>query len=417
MRTRPYLLALAALSVAALSVATPALAQKPPAPITGRLAPETVFEHMIQAPDGAPLNIAELQGKVVALNFWATWCRPCIDSIPRYNAIVEQYEDDIVFIAVTSEPPEKVEPLLEKLGMRAWIACDTDSSVFRNYNVNQLPYGVVIDAFGVVADFESLGGLDTEDLDRIIRGERVKFSSGENRTIHAGAFDWEIGFDAGMRRADIQPSSVHEAIGLAKQDGGFTAMAHTVHGLAMWAWDADRSRVLVEGFDDPRNDRFDVAINIPGGNESDVKSELRALLQNRLNVRIGWEEREVETLVLRRIDGVPHKLREEDRYIGDVEDENTSVAHFGELEKNYIWRNRTVTGDRIEALREFIELYAWRPVFDETGLEGFYTWTLELAMTDTQDKAPIVECELGLSLTREIRTARMLVIRPETPEP
>lgn len=60
-------------------------------------------------PKGKKTLLSSLQGKVVMLNFWGTWCAPCIKEIPKLNAFVDKYkEEPIEFLAITTEDEEKV---------------------------------------------------------------------------------------------------------------------------------------------------------------------------------------------------------------------------------------------------------------------------------------------------------------------
>lgn len=57
---------------------------------------------------GKPFTLHQFGGKPVVLNFWATWCRPCISEMESLEAVYQQYKDRVVFLAVSSEPMEKI---------------------------------------------------------------------------------------------------------------------------------------------------------------------------------------------------------------------------------------------------------------------------------------------------------------------
>lgn len=62
---------------------------------------------------GVPHRLSEFKGKTVFMNFWATWCPPCIAEMPYILELAEEAPDDVVFLLVTSEKPERVEPFLK----------------------------------------------------------------------------------------------------------------------------------------------------------------------------------------------------------------------------------------------------------------------------------------------------------------
>ena len=64
-------------------------------------APPLSVERLLNAPDDASAEWGALKGKVVVVEFWATWCAPCIASIPHLNELAEQFRDeDVVFISL-----------------------------------------------------------------------------------------------------------------------------------------------------------------------------------------------------------------------------------------------------------------------------------------------------------------------------
>ena len=109
-------------------------AQPAEGPQVGEPAPAIELEGLLHAPEGAPapneLGWDDLKGNVVVLEFWATWCGPCIAAIPHLNALTEEFKGKPVrFISVTDEDETKVRKFLEKRTMSSWIGLDTDRSL------------------------------------------------------------------------------------------------------------------------------------------------------------------------------------------------------------------------------------------------------------------------------------------------
>jgi thiol-disulfide isomerase/thioredoxin len=133
-----------ALSVTSLLSLTPSRAQVPAIKV-GDTAPEIKLEKLLQAPPGAETAASGLKGKVVVLEFWATWCLPCVPAIKHMNTVAEKFKDrPVQFIAVTDEGDEPlVTKFLKEQPIRGWVGLDTDGSVFRAYKPSGRPHTVL----------------------------------------------------------------------------------------------------------------------------------------------------------------------------------------------------------------------------------------------------------------------------------
>lgn len=96
------------------------------------------------------LTLADLKGKVVVLDFWATWCGPCIRSIPHANKLMEAHgEEGLVIIGVThSRGAEKMQATAEKHGIKYPIAKDIEGKTVQAYKANGFPDYYLIDRAG-----------------------------------------------------------------------------------------------------------------------------------------------------------------------------------------------------------------------------------------------------------------------------
>ncbi len=137
----------------------------------GTLHPPLGFEFMVQGPQPADVNWQNLRGKVVVLDFWGTWCAPCVADIPRLNELVSHYgKKPVQFIAVGHENPRKVAWFLKRNRMDTWIALDTDLSVYKAYTAFGIPYTVVVDQNGRVAAVLNPKDLTEAVIDAVLAG-------------------------------------------------------------------------------------------------------------------------------------------------------------------------------------------------------------------------------------------------------
>ncbi len=75
------------------------------------------YDWTIQALDGQDLNMTEVKGKVVVLNFWATWCPPCVAEMPSLQRLYETLKDEgVEFVCVSGEEQDTVQKFVQEKG-------------------------------------------------------------------------------------------------------------------------------------------------------------------------------------------------------------------------------------------------------------------------------------------------------------
>jgi thiol-disulfide isomerase/thioredoxin len=98
-------------------------------------------------PDGNEVDLNQYLGKnVIMLDFWATWCGPCILAMPEVASIAEKYKDrGLVFFAVNvGEDPDSVKEFLTRNNLKIPVAMDFDGKIHQSFNDAGLPHTVVI---------------------------------------------------------------------------------------------------------------------------------------------------------------------------------------------------------------------------------------------------------------------------------
>jgi thiol-disulfide isomerase/thioredoxin len=117
----------------------------------GAIAPD--FEWA--GPDGQTLRLSSYRGRVVVVNFWATWCPPCKQEMPILQRVAASEPDVIVLEVDLMEPGDRARNFLDSLGLdRLQPVFDNDGATTRRYGVLSLPSTFFIDKDGVIRHLE-----------------------------------------------------------------------------------------------------------------------------------------------------------------------------------------------------------------------------------------------------------------------
>ncbi|HSO35718.1 MAG TPA: redoxin family protein, partial [Labilithrix sp.] len=102
---------------------------------------------------GAPAAVDKLKGRVVLIDFWASWCGPCRMLAPRLSALKDKYgAQGLTVVGITTDDAEKAAVFAEKTQMRYGIVVDKDGDTSRAYGVTALPTMLLVDKKGVVRE-------------------------------------------------------------------------------------------------------------------------------------------------------------------------------------------------------------------------------------------------------------------------
>lgn len=117
-----------------------------------------------------PSKLADAKGKVVIVDFWATYCDPCKKSFPKYQQMVEQFGGDLVVIGVSVDDPEdasedKLKEFAKATGAKFAIVWDKEQQTAGKYNPPKMPTSFVIDKEGNIRHVHA--GYESGEEDKI----------------------------------------------------------------------------------------------------------------------------------------------------------------------------------------------------------------------------------------------------------
>jgi len=360
-------------------------------PKVGDKAPLIELEGLLQAPKGASTKPEALRGKVVVLEFWATWCGPCIVHFPHLNELADRFKGKPVqFIFITEESREVVERFLKKREIKSWVGLDTDRSVFRALRVAGIPQTVIIDTEGRIAALTSPEQVTEQVLRDLLAGKTVALTD-----LHAAA-----------RKASSIEDSKGEPlleIVIKAKLGGF---AYTMsqgrivgEGVALQSYIAAAYGVPYERVVGSAviNRLYDVVFSIPPSQHKLLQPLLQSALEAALGISTRREMRESDAYALRKIAGAEPKIRKSPTEGGGHSSHVSEVivaVNFG-----------------IQGLADSLQSRLGKPVVNETGLDGRYDWDIQYDEGNhPRSLIQAVRDQLGLELIKTRLPVEFLVV-------
>ncbi len=136
----------------------------------GKKAPEIIMNRA----DGTSFSLSALKGKLVLIDFWATWCAPCVEEQPLLKTMYESYSEQVknnqfeILGVSLDKNKESWQKAIDRFGIN-WIQISDlkfwKSPVAKLYEVDELPFNVIIDREGIILA-KNLHGKQLEDFIR-----------------------------------------------------------------------------------------------------------------------------------------------------------------------------------------------------------------------------------------------------------
>lgn len=357
----------------------------------GEAPPEIRLDRLIPDQPVEKATLAALKGKAVVLDFWATWCGPCIDQIPEWNQLATQFKGrPIVFLAVTPENPAAVQLFLKKRPIEGWVGI---GDVAETYGLTGVGHKFLIDADGKVAAIATGKKLTVPLLEDLLAGRPVMFPPDPPRYETKIRTD-EPGSAPPVANVIIRPTTVIErggGTGRGKDEIMFRATPLRI--ILSSIYRVIPPRIIGEPAEDTT--RYDAWISLPGASRETFEAFTRNVVCAGLHVSAEREMRDTEVYLLTAPNGKPPGLVEAVPAGGIV-----SGLGKGSLK---------LKGPFL-ALAGLLERPLGQPVIDETRIDGTYDIKLTYEDGSTDSAIQAVE-KLGLKLTKARRPIEFLVVK------
>ncbi len=129
--------------------------------IQGKAAPAFVVEDWVS-------QQVDVNGKVRIVEFWATWCPPCVASIPHMNDIAKEFKDEVVVVGVSSEQKQKVVDFQKNTRMDYYVAVDPQRRMQNLIGIKGIPHAIIVSDEGTVRWQGHPTGITSELVQQIV---------------------------------------------------------------------------------------------------------------------------------------------------------------------------------------------------------------------------------------------------------
>lgn len=386
------------------------IAAQTPRPRVGDQAPELKVKMIMQAPshEAARMNQSglwePLRGKVVVVEFWATWCGPCMPALTHLNQLAEKFKDQPVqFIAITDEDEATITQFLRQKPIRGWVGLDTEKTTLKVYQPGVIPHTVVIGRDGKIAAITEPMNVTAEAISDLLAGKPISLPLKVSVTADLA---WDKKTDA-KTEANTEAEPLFQILIKPSQSasGGTSFAPEKITGDGMAF-----SNFITTAYQTPyfrivnrvpeSKEKYKVSVIVPKGREEMLYLVFRQAVEAFFGVRTRREKQEVDVFVLRVPEGKTFGLRPSPAA--------KETKSFGRGKIHAEKQPLTV-------LAETLENFLGRPVVDETKVSGEYDWELPYNYADKSLLLNALRDQLGLEVAPAKRTIEMLVVEKAEP--
>jgi thiol-disulfide isomerase/thioredoxin len=352
-------------------------------PEKGTPAPPLDSLLLLQTSSGVKADWASLKGKVVVLEFWATWCSPCVASLPHLNQLVESLDPaKFQFISIDDEDLKAVQVFLTKKKTSGWVGVDASGSVFAWYGIKSRPTTVIVDGNGKIVAVTEIDSVSAADLQAVAEGKSVTFKPAEEIVTSSGASAAETAtqplFAVSLSKAapDAKSSQVNHP------PTGTDFLGNDADGLMMNAFDAFSKRYVLKG---PLPEgRYDLRMHFVDVPNSVISSAVQQAVLSGLHLQIQPKTVTRSAYLLRATDASKQLLSPS---------ASTRKVKRGYWHGGFILMNGTMD-DLAYVLATGLE----NPVVNETGIDGTFDARFQVAGGDVESLNAVLKEKLGLEL-------------------
>ena len=371
----------------------------------GEPVPDLKFKTILNAPVQTA-TLGDLKGKIVLIDFWATWCGSCIVAMPHLQQLQQKYRGKLQIITVTDETLKRTGQYLSSRPSNLWFAIDTGREITRLFPHQLIPHDILISADGKLIANTSPELVTGTVMDSLLNNREVHLAEKKDNTMDYEEIikNYFFAADTIKTRFSMLPE-IKGAPGLSTtwlQDGTFNGRRLTCLNLGLTTLyrlannNFPYSR-LIDKTGKAKNEPV-YCLDIIAANKAELLPMLRKELAKRFDLQARVEQQNKEVYILKISD--PEKFK---TIAVNTSGKRTYSSSHGEIDQQAI---------TMADFAEYLENYGIAkliPVIDETKSTGKFDIKFSFQPENPASLTQILT-DMGLILEKTHRKVDMLVV-------
>jgi uncharacterized protein (TIGR03435 family) len=344
----------------------------------GKPVPNYKFSNILNSKE-TEISLSDLKGKTVILEFWATWCGPCIPAMKKLDSLQQDFKEDIEIITISSENKNRLEKFIKSSNTTLRIVSN-DTTHFQNFKYKVIPHSIIIDKDGIVRAITSPENINKVVIENLISKNEIDLDlkndfyvdpNLEVKTIKTVAnSDYRIelkSFDQEKRGGSkILKNPEGNINGIEMWNSTIPRLYQTLFDVASYHRVVYKDSLSENDFPYDNENRYNMTIEVSDEYQSKWKKTGINFLNENFDVNAKMGVDNLDCYVLKNIDNI-------------IKESNSDKPEY--MFMGSILKSKKI---KMSQLAEYLENFAGLPVLDKTNLNGEYDIELEWQEVDSK---------------------------------